>query len=233
MNWTLFDPERFFKGRIVHGLMSYARFFLPEIVGVDRLLYLDTDLVVLRSVEDFTDIELTEGIAAMQEKTFGRSNCKHFFARVGANPDVPYFNTGVLVIDCKRWVSERTRSHLIETAEKVGWDLPSGDQTLLNLHCQGRFNRLSSGWNRLAYAGAAPLGDFDETTRIVHFIGRPKPWEWGGWVNRQHALYKALAERRELLPCQPELECWPDGIRRIARYGSSYIKCATRRLKFG
>ena len=143
VTWTSFEPKRYFKGRVIFGLMSYARIFLPEIVGERRVLYLDTDLVVNNSVEACGEIDLTECIAAVQEKTFGRSNCKTFFSRVGANPDSPYFNAGVLVIDCEKWISERTRFQLLEAAERVDWDLPSGDQTLLNHHFQGRFDRLS------------------------------------------------------------------------------------------
>jgi len=230
VTWTSFEAERYFKGRVVFGLMSYARIFLPEIVTEGRVLYLDTDLVVNNSIEACGEIDLTECIAAVQEKTFGRSNCKTFFSRVGANLDSPYFNAGVLVIDCEKWTSERTRFQLIEAAERVGWDLPSGDQTLLNHHFQGRFDRLSGDWNCLAYAGAS-VSDFHETTKIVHFIGRPKPWECGGWVNRQYGLFERLGTNRQLRPGTPEMRCWPDSIRRVVRYGPSYIKCAARHAK--
>jgi lipopolysaccharide biosynthesis glycosyltransferase len=229
--WTAFEPERFFKGRPVFGLMAYARIFLPEVTDAERLLYLDTDLLVYRSLADVADISMEQSVAAVQDKTFGRSNCKEFFARVGANPDTPYFNTGVLIIDSVRWTAERTRFHLLELAARANWDLRTGDQTLLNYYFNGRFTRLPVDWNRLAYAGAAPLSELDEQTKIIHFVGRPKPWECGGWINRQYPLWRRLADQRALLPQAPEMKCWPDTVRRLVRYGPSYLKCAARRLE--
>ena len=156
---------------------------------MSRLLYLDTDVVVKNSLESCATLPMTEHIAAAQEKTFGRSNCKTFFARMGVSLDSPYFNAGVLLIDCNRWTASQTRLQLLEAAAKTGWNLPSGDQTLLNYHFQGRFDRLSPDWNCLAYAAAEPPSGSDRA-RIVHFIGRPKPWECGGWLNRQYPLYQ-------------------------------------------
>ncbi len=158
-------------------------------------------------------------------------NCKTFFARMGVSLDSPYFNAGVLLIDCNRWTASQTRLQLLEAAAKTGWNLPSGDQTLLNYHFQGRFDRLSPDWTCLAYAAAEPPSGSDRA-RIAHFIGRPKPWECGGWLNRQYPLYKKLADRHQLRASVPEFECWPDSAYRMARYVPSYIQCAARRVRF-
>ena len=188
ITWSAFSPERYVKGRVVFGLMAYGRMFLPEIVETGRLLYLDTDVVVLRSVEGCAGIELRTCIAAVPDKTFGQSNCKDVFSRAGANQNATYFNTGVLIIDCDRWISELTRHHLIDFANRIRWDCPSGDQTLLNFHFNGTFDPLSSDWNRLAYSTGVPINHLGTSTRIVHFLGRPKPWECGGRINRQYVL---------------------------------------------
>ena len=152
----------------------YTRLLMPQLLGVTtgRIVYLDADTLVVDSVNALFDMDLEgKAIGAMGGKSAKET------ARLGLDPDIDIFNSGVLVIDVERWleedVSERTLSL---AAERASQNLPAFDQDVLNIVIGGRFAKLDYRWNSLGKAEHSNPAIIHfthakpNTTRCVH------PW---------------------------------------------------------
>ena len=163
MNWSNKLPH------INH--MTFARYFIPDFVTEDKVLYLDSDLIVTGDLTDLFELDLGENYLGAARSCFG--------AGVG-------FNAGVLLINNKKWKSETIRQKLIELTEKEHKNVKEGDQSILNMLFKDQYSLLEDKYNfQIGFdAGAAeknhafifeiPLTPFPE---ILHFISPDKPWK--------------------------------------------------------
>lgn len=103
MNWSNKLPH------INH--MTFARYFIPDFVTEDKVLYLDSDLIVTGDLTDLFELDLGENYLGAARSCFG--------AGVG-------FNAGVLLINNKKWRSENIRQKLIELTEKEHENVKEG-----------------------------------------------------------------------------------------------------------
>ena len=81
-----------------------ARLFLDKLLpdDINRILYLDGDTLVLKDLSNFYNIDLGDKVLGMcPEPTVDKGRRK--FLALG---EVPYHNSGVLLIDLKRWRRE-------------------------------------------------------------------------------------------------------------------------------
>lgn len=225
------DPRRHFSGRPPFGLMSYARLLIPTYIPSGRVVYLDTDVLVSDDIRHLMTYPMKTAVAAVADRTAGRSNCQRFLIGRGVESDTPYFNAGVLVIDCGKWNSLDVTGALLGLGAKERWRLPSGDQTLLNLYFRGAFDPLPNRYNVFAWA-AAPIWTAGKDHAVMtHFLGRPKPWELGGRVNLRHVMYRQLLVRLDLQHAPWELTDVFHVASRVARYLPSYWKCLRNRVR--
>jgi lipopolysaccharide biosynthesis glycosyltransferase len=166
---------------------SLLRLRLPSVLnGIDRVVYLDCDLVVLNDITTLYDTDLLD---------FPLAACLDFWL-TGAPPFAPpgwdvgewhkflsevvgladwktYFNGGVLVMDLNRF----RNTGLVDAAEEflvqTNYKTPFVDQEALNHVIDGAFVRLDSRWNVLAALGHS-------NPWIIHYAGPNKPWSCEG-----------------------------------------------------
>jgi lipopolysaccharide biosynthesis glycosyltransferase len=232
VRFVAIDPRRFFRGHPAFGLMSYARLLVPTFFTAGRVVYIDTDVWIHRDILHLMDRPMKTAIAAVRDRIVGRSNCGPFLTTLGVPADTAYFNAGVLVMDCELWSVRRIADTLLELGARHRWELPSGDQTLLNFYFRGTFDELPPCYNTFAWstAVAARSGTNTEDVFMTHFLGRPKPWEIGGEVNCCHAMFRELAAGIALRRAPVEPRDVVHVASRVARYLPSYFKCVRRRV---
>lgn len=174
---------------------AYLRLLIPELLPTryDRAIYLDSDLVVERDLEQLweQDIEAYPALAVLNfiPPFIGckREQDKNF-PLFGLPPDTPYCNTGVMVMNLKRWRQEKIGSRALEFARK--FPLPEGDQDALNIIIAGEWGLIDPKWN-VQLSGIDDYGRFydlselemqqkrEELLRepyVLHFTWRIKPW---------------------------------------------------------
>ena len=174
-----FDPYTTFGAfPSLHGDWTcYGRLLLADFVDADQVLYLDSDLVVevdVLTVEnfDFSGHFLAAVGGGWFKFTYGR---KFYAEKVGLNPDLEYFNDGILLIDLKEWRLKNIKEECLRIARLYPSELPSNDQSLLNIICAGDFAKLPQAFNcEWTATGEKPAV---ATKMILHFIGSPKPWD--------------------------------------------------------
>ncbi len=188
---------------------TYRRAFLADLIpGLDRILYLDADLIVRASLSDLWSTDLTgAALGAVVDPWMATIG-----AMSAAFPD-GYFNAGVLLIDLAKWRDEQVSARFVDDIRRrrrSGEDprAHSHDQTPLNEVLRGRWRALSPRWNftthltpRLAGELAIPASDYAAMAAdpaIVHFLGSHKPWV-PGFENLTlwHAEFQTLRRRLE------------------------------------
>jgi hypothetical protein len=143
-----------------------------------RLLYLDCDILMEGGdLERLINIELGDHpIAAVMAPLFYKSagNPVPEYRIVGM-PALPYFNTGVMVIDTDAYLRERLSERCIEVILKHREAILLADQSAYNIVLRGRFALLSPVWNWMNNR-EYPFVIRRMPVRFHHFIGKTKPW---------------------------------------------------------
>ena len=163
MNWSNKLPH------INH--MTFARYFIPDFVTEDKVLYLDSDLLVTDDLEELFQLDLGENYLAAARSCFG--------AGIG-------FNAGVLLINNKKWQAENIRQKLIDLTEKEHENVKEGDQSILNMLFKDQYSLLEDKYNfQIGFdAGAAEKNhafifeiSLTPLPKILHYISPDKPWK--------------------------------------------------------
>lgn len=197
------------------SVATYRRLQLADwLPAIDRLIYLDADLIVRRDLQDLWAEDLNGlPIGAVMDPWMPTipGTCEEF--------SQGYFNAGVLLFDLALWRRERlTDSCLAEIERRQGRASASGgnalgyrcDQTPLNAVLNGRWKSLPPKWNATAYLTprlaaqlsipSAELREALEDPAIFHFLGAHKPWVEGledlGPRHREFNRFRRQLEQR-------------------------------------
>jgi lipopolysaccharide biosynthesis glycosyltransferase len=158
----------------------YYRLFFPIIVPskVDRLLYLDTDIVVVGNLEDLFKTDLgTYPVAAVAD-TEGDNR-----EDLGIVEKGEYFNSGVLLIDVKRWRSHDITEKALRFVRENPTKILYGDQDALNGVLVNNWNKLPSKYNIMfsdcpRFVPKRKVRESLQGKVLVHFTSRHKPWSY-------------------------------------------------------
>ncbi|MCY7022861.1 SP_1767 family glycosyltransferase [Streptococcus sanguinis] len=152
---------------------TYARYFIPQFVVEERVLYLDSDLVVNRDLQPLFDISLEGKLVAAVGDAGGYG-----------------FNAGVLLIDNQSWKEKQLQETFIKETDRIMGLIQSGqmedfngDQTVLNhvlaqdwLPLDKIYN-LQVGHDLVAfYSGWNGHFELDQEPLIIHYTTFRKPW---------------------------------------------------------
>lgn len=185
------------EGNTIAKYVSIATFFrllIPELLPnqFDKAIYLDCDLVVNRDLEQLWQIDIGENYVLAAQDIWipyvSKPNGLLNYQELGISPDSKYFNAGVLVINLKKWRSEKISAKAIEylkqNREYVRWH----DQDVLNALLAGQWGELDPRWNcspsSIYSYSSWQESPFSEDVYnsligdpyIIHFMSAQKPW---------------------------------------------------------
>lgn len=180
LRWIDVDLDFFAPYAQRFSRTAYARLLIPSVFPdyAGKLLYLDSDLLVLANLDPLWSIDLEGAVIGAVLDGLDR-DLKVNDPRYVAVPRVRnYFNAGVLLIDLDRWRAERITERAIDYMTRNP-NAPFYDQDALNFACDGRWKPLDEHWNfhylhfnhRFARMPAAAR------PAIVHFVDVVKPWK--------------------------------------------------------
>lgn len=147
----------------------YVASILPE--EIDQVVYLDADMLALRSAE-YLFTEPLDGLVAAADHCSSADEIRLWGERGGS-----YFQAGVLVIPLQTWRQQDlvSRFHQVMASEqqRIMW----WDQDVLNIALRDRWQRLPIWCNVCeAVQRALPLPLLEAHTSLIHYSGRSKPW---------------------------------------------------------
>ncbi|MBL7918015.1 MAG: hypothetical protein JNM96_06435, partial [Bacteroidia bacterium] len=172
-----------------YGEATYYRFFLLDTIHVDKLLFLDCDMVVEGDViELYNTDQQGKIISAVHEVLAPQTHLDKFQLTKS-------FNAGMMLIDCKKWQEHKISQKAFEYTANYPHLLEYADQDSLNVVLKDHWHVLPSHkWNVIARIGLVKLGigsanysiyskeelfkDYDNP-KIIHYANRLfKPWFW-------------------------------------------------------
>lgn len=184
---------------------------LPALISVDKLIYLDSDMVVNSSLRELWDTDLKDNYVAAAEDCNGKKYAKRFSLKAESR----FFNTGTMLINCKKWLAD----DIPHRAAKISMDNTGTtfgfDQTVLNQLFEGKVEFLDLKWN-LQYCPINVWPTYDDVEQyknaikspnIVHYVGDYKPWKQGlGCFNPKQNDY--LKYHQLTYYAYPDLQKW-------------------------
>ena len=172
---------------------ALLKFYLPRLLPeLDRVLYLDGDIIVRRDLAGLGRIELGDCLAAAV-----RDLPQVFYEKSLLGEGRDYFNSGVMILNLAQMRREGTSEKLIE-ARRAGADDNLMDQNVLNRVLAGRVLQLSFLYNvccanlrrrwlrermldklNSAYGTSfRSLSEIRSAAAILHYSSAEKPWKY-------------------------------------------------------
>ncbi|MFV0616587.1 glycosyltransferase family 8 protein [Megasphaera sp. WILCCON 0056] len=198
----------------IHGFTSghiskaaYLRLTIDQVLPgtVTKVIYFDTDLVVLDDVEKLWNLSL-EGKPLGAVCDFGIMKSKRMrrqkFETLGLPEGDPYFNSGVLIMDLQQWRQKRYGSLVIGTVTRHAFR--HHDQDGLNKVFMNNWKNIPLRWNVIPPVFTMPLKVLCHTSlrvkaleamknpAVFHWAGRYKPWEFPLEGPFNHLYYSYL-----------------------------------------
>ena len=168
---------------------TYYRLLLADLLkDIDRCIYLDGDILVLKDLADLfgsmKEKYYLAGVKAPAYHLWSDEKKAIICSRLGLKSFEHYINAGVLVMNLKKMREDKVVQKLLRVIKEK---LPSQDQDALNIVCYEKIQLLSLKYNVPVYFinqnSIEKLFDANEVSEarrspvIVHFAnGKVKPW---------------------------------------------------------
>lgn len=172
-------------------LETYFRLLAPQLLPnhVDRILYLDVDMVINGPVRQLWDWNI-EGYAlgAIIDESYCNTE---IYSRLGLDLSNPYFNAGVLLLNLKYWREKNVSARCMQCINDNPDILLFHDQDTLNRVLQNEKSLLPITYNfqtgyYLSWIYPNYSEDFQAQIQeaaknpiVIHFSGPMKPWVIG------------------------------------------------------
>lgn len=163
--------------------MMYARLMVDVLVPKDvaRIIYFDCDTYVRGAIEELAEIDMGKNaIAAVEDAHADFITTKRDMAE---NKDLfdtadPYFNSGLLVIDTKKWRQAKVLETLKTMVSNGTMARLYYDQDFLNLVFKHNWHHLDQMWNIID--PRPPHEAFNP--KMLHYTGKRRPWKLLSYV---------------------------------------------------
>ena len=170
-------------GALVKGMpsrrgspLTYARLAVPSVMHMQKAIYIDSDVVCLRGVEEFwTGLNTGAALVAVRDPlgVLGRDPLTRQLPK--SKHKLPYFNAGIIGMNLDVWRQPEIESQINRLLPEAA-SFRYVDQSLLNLVFHGQWHELPGACNSLlTLAACNQLADTTELANY-HYIGPRKPW---------------------------------------------------------
>ena len=159
-----------------NAILSYAtffRYFIADEVLEDRVLYLDSDMIVNAKLDDLFTLDL-QGYAIAAVQDFNHEGW------------LTTFNAGMLLIDAKKWREKNSTQSLLELTAQHHEHV-YGDQGVLNMYFGDQWLHLDKEYNFMVgldqflhlsgnkeWYQSDYYGNYEP--KIIHYTSESKPW---------------------------------------------------------
>lgn len=197
------DTDTIDKGKYLFAFsnritpIAIARIMLPDLLDIDKVLYMDGDILVTTDLLPLYETDLKNYVAGMVPN-ITQSTTPDIHTKTST-----YFNSGVILMDlkkCRKMKStEQMISYLNQNLDRFIYDKTTTDnqtnidkflypdQDLINIVWDGKIKALDKKWNNQTIYGVQML--FTTSDCIIHYIGPVKPWSFKKPMSKAEKQY--------------------------------------------
>lgn len=156
--------DEWFEKTMCKGHFSPATFYrisIPSLLNIDKVLYLDCDIIVTDSLRELFEINIDNYYACVVKEEKNKDN---------------YFCAGFLLINNKLWREDNIEDKCIKYYEE-NYKTCFGDQDVLNAVLKDKVKFLPEKW---LYFSHKTYNNYDPNLKdvsIIHYLGHIKPWQ--------------------------------------------------------
>ena len=167
---------------------------LPEL---DKVLYLDCDLIARRSLYDLYNIKIGNNYIAGVIDILYKENT----SRLNLNK---YVNSGVLLMNLDKWRKDNIEKKFWQYIEKHGDRIVWHDQDVINVVCQKGIEYIDDKWNCQVtdYCGgnSEHFKQIGANAYIMHFVSDRKPWKgkYSHWSKYYYKYVKITPWKKDI-----------------------------------
>ena len=186
-------PDYFRK--TINSVANYRLLASSLLPDLDKVIYLDVDLVLTGDIKEYwhTDVR-NDYLAAIEDPL----NEKEGMLDNLPLPDKAlYFNSGVMIINLKKWREDGIEQKFFENSAKFADVLLLPDQDLLNLTLLPAVKYLDKKYNFMVESEDL---EKDHEFLAIHWAGFTKPWEEKRGIKVEYFWHYA-----EYSPFYPEI----------------------------
>ncbi len=148
---------------------TYLRLFAPFIVpkNVEKLIYFDVDMVVKADVSELWNIDM-QGYTVAAVLDVGKTAGVKWggipnYKALGIDADAPYFNSGMMLIDCKKWIAQDIPNQVFTAMRENIAHVNYADQYGLNVVFTGKWLQVNPMWNWFA-------NNYHPSPKCIHYL---------------------------------------------------------------
>ena len=196
-----------------YSQMSYVRCYFSKIIKDSKVLYLDTDALVVDNIQELWDMNIKDyAVAGVKEPGKWDRHLKI------EGMDDNYINSGVMLMNLDYIRKHKIDDKMIELLNNNFYHFP--DQDVINITCKGQVKYISNRYNSTETTGIV------NNAKIVHYIRENKGWKRTSprseiWFR----YYKEILKNRDDGMVKLEITEWStlysrfNEIKSIRRYG--------------
>lgn len=125
---------------------AFARLFITRFIKEDKVLYLDCDTIINSDIKELYLANIEQYyVAGVQD------NVEKIMTKIiGMTDDDRYINSGVLLINLKKWREDNIEEKFINFIKKFNGNVPHHDQGIINGVCKNNIKILSPKCNYMS-----------------------------------------------------------------------------------
>lgn len=177
--------EGYEKPDYINSSAFLYRYLIPQIKpDIQKALYFDCDTIIKQSLWELFNTNIDDYYIAGVEDFHWMMSFKRL--KLNSSINEPYFNSGVLLINCEKWREKNLYNELIKITDSLNPKvLEQLDQDAINIVCTNKklvlppkYNLLSC-WNENNMFTSYKYKDLQEAIKspvVIHYSGPIKPW---------------------------------------------------------
>ena len=191
INFKFFNMELIDYGDNPHLINNVTvstmdRLILPDLIDVNKILYLDTDLILLKDVKELFDVDISKNYMAGVKSLYKNwtnilsiivkksrelepeeaKNFRYFCFKNYPNALGKHFNAGVLLLNLDKMRDDNSTNLAFSLVKNYALN----DQDILALMSNGNVKEIDQEYNTNPFRG------YVKDPFIVHWAGNMKPW---------------------------------------------------------
>ena len=176
-----------FRPGLRNSRMYYARLHMGSFLSASRVIYLDSDILVLSDLAALWRQPMNgKTVLACGDRTYAQLGEDCPWPLDPGERSLPYFNSGFMVVDLDKWREGNLEEQALELAAgptSYQWH----DQTILNYVLRGRIEILEQGLNwQYESLPSGGIRDFN-----LHYSTGRKPWSYWG-LDARFRIWRAF-----------------------------------------